>query len=247
MKRIALSLMIVLFAAGTCFGATEITAASDPWPPFTNPDTPEQGLSLEVARSAFETQGYTIAMNFVPWARAENGVREGTYDILTNMWMTESRKQDFLFSEPYAENQIKFIKRKGEPFVYTGLESLKGLTVGVVRGYGYGDDFWNAPDFEREEANDLVTNVKKVVAGRVDLTLEDEIVARYILSQKAPELLEQIEFTQGSLSSNKLYVTAGLKHPKHQELVEAFNKGLEEIKANGTYNAIFAKYGITIK
>ena len=247
MKRIALSFMMILFVAGTCFGATEITAASDPWPPFTNPDTPEQGLSLELARSALETQGYTIAMNFVPWARAENGVREGTYDILTNMWMTESRKQDFLFSEPYAENKIKFIKRKEEPFEYTGFESLKGLTVGVVRGYGYGDDFWNAAEFQREEANDLVTNVKKLVAGRIDLTLEDEIVARYILSQKAPELLEQIEFTEGSLSSNKLYVTSGFKNPKHQELVEAFNKGLEEIKANGTYHAIFAKYGITIK
>ncbi len=70
-------------------------------------------------------------------------------------------------------------------------------------------------------------------------------MARYILSENAPELLDQIEFTQGSLSSNKLYVTSGLKNPKHQELIQAFNKGLEEIKANGTYNAIFAKYGIT--
>ncbi len=245
MKRIALSLMVIFLFGGTCFAATDITAASDPWPPFTNPDTPEQGLSLEIARAALGTQGYTITMNFVPWARAEEGVRQGNYDILTNMWMTESRKKDFLFSEPYAENQIKFIKRKGDPFEYENLESLKGLSVGVIRGYGYGDDFWSAPDFRREETGDLVTNVKKLVAGRIDLTLEDEIVARYILSQKAPELLEQIEFTEGSLSSNKLYVASGFKNASHKELIEAFNKGLAEIKADGTYDAIFAKYGIS--
>jgi len=245
MKRIIVSFMILLLTAGVCCAATEITAASDPWPPFTNPDTPEQGLSLEITRAAFETQNYAVTMNFVPWARAEDGVRQGNYDIQTNMWMTDSRKEDFLFSEPYAENQIKFIKRKGDPFEYTDFGSLQGLSLGVVRGYGYGDDFWNASEFSRQEANDLVTNVKKLVAGRIDLTLEDEIVARYILSEKAPELLDQIEFTQGSLSSNKLYVTSGLKNPKHQELIQAFNKGLEEIKANGTYHAIFAKYGMT--
>jgi len=158
--------------------------------------------------------------------------------------MTENRKKDFFFSEPYGENQIKFIKRKGDSFEFENLESLEGLSVGVIRGYGYGDDFWNAPGFKREETTDFVANVKKLVAGRIDLTLEDEIVARYILSQKAPELLDQIEFTQGSLSSNKLYIAWGFKNPKHEELIQAFNKGLEEIRGNGTYDSIFARYGL---
>jgi len=47
--------------------------------------------------------------------------------------MTENRKKDFFFSEPYGENQIKFIKRKGNSFEF---ENLEGLSAGSIRDYG---------------------------------------------------------------------------------------------------------------
>ena len=55
-----------------------ITAAMDPWPPFIDPQHPKEGLGLEVIRAAYKTQGYTVRMEYVPWARAEAGVVDGT-------------------------------------------------------------------------------------------------------------------------------------------------------------------------
>jgi polar amino acid transport system substrate-binding protein len=145
-----------------------------------------------------------------------------------------------MFSEPYLNNSIKFIKKKGSTFDYSGLESLTGKSVGIVRECGYGDDFLSAKNFKRPEAKNLISNIRKLIAGRIDLTLEDEIVAKTIIAKEQPDLLDKIEFSNTDYSTNALYVTSGLANAKHKELIEAFNKGLAEIKKNGAYDTILS-------
>jgi polar amino acid transport system substrate-binding protein len=66
------------------------------------------------------------------------------------------------------------------------------------------------------------------------------IVARVVIAQEDPNLLNEIRFTNNSLSSNPLHVTSGKKNPRHKEIIKAFNMGLADIKANGTYAKIMA-------
>ncbi|WP_320172780.1 transporter substrate-binding domain-containing protein [Maridesulfovibrio sp.] len=246
MKKFAVLLFIMTMLLSTTAhaGPKVITAAADPWLPFINPDSASQGLSIEICQAAFKTQGYEVKLDVVPWVRAEEGVKNGEYDILPNTWMTDKRKAYLAYSDPYASNQVKFIKRKGETFEYTGLPSLAGKVVGIVRGYGYSSEFMNDPAFEREPATEFMTNIKKLVTGRIDLALEDELVAKATIKKTDSSLLPKIEFTKNALSSNDLHVTCGLSNPRHKEIISAFNKGLSEIKANGTYKEIMAKYGI---
>ncbi len=241
MNRIFIFLTVLLLSLPTF--AEKIIAVGDPWPPFIDPDSPSQGIILEIARAAYKTQNYEIEMKFVPWARAIEGVKEADYDVLLGTWYTKERTEFLLYSDSYLENKIKFIKRKGDNFEFNGLDSLTGKNVGVVRGYGYGDAFLSATNFNRPEGKNLMTSIKKLVAERVDLTLEDEIVARAMLKKQAPELLDQVEFTKNALSTNPLHVTSGLKNSRHKKIIDAFNKGLKEIKNNGTLDTILNKYG----
>lgn len=247
MKRAFLVLLMLLSSVVHCMGeAKVIVAAADPWPPFIDPEHPKGGLSLEIVRASFATQGYEVKMEIVPWARAEDGVKSGSYDILPNTWLTEKRKSYLLYSEPYAANEVKFVKKAADPFEFNGMASLSGKTVGTVRGYGYGDEFLNATSFKREEAANIMANVKKLVHSdrRIDLTLEDEIVARATIKKEDPGLLSQVAFTKNALSKNSLYVTTGLANPRHKEIIDAFNKGLAAIKASGEYAAILKGYGV---
>ncbi|WP_432737758.1 substrate-binding periplasmic protein [Maridesulfovibrio sp. FT414] len=240
---ITLSCVLAILISSVAYAET-ITAAADPWVPFINPDSPTQGLSMEIVTAAFKTQGYDVKLEIVPWVRAENGVKEGSYDILPNTWMTDKRKAYLKYSAPYATNQIKFIKRKGDSFEYNGLSSLAGKTVGIVSGYGYSSDFMNDSGFVREPTTELITNIKKLIAERIDLAISDEIVAKATISQSNSAFLDKIEFTKNAMSQNDLHVTCGLANPRHSEIIDAFNKGLEAIKADGTYQQIMAKYGI---
>ncbi len=221
-----------------------LTAAADPWPPFIDPDNPTQGFSMEIIRAALKTQGYKVEMEFVPWARAENGVVHGEYDILPPTWRIDEREKVLLFSDPYAYNEVKFLKRKGDPFEYTGMESLTDKTVGTIRGYGYGDAFLSATNFTRDETGDLLQNIQKLLAGRIDLTLEDEIVAITRISAYDEALLQHLEFSENSIQRHGLHIAVGLKNPRHEEIVNAFNTGLAAIKADGTYARIKKNYGM---
>lgn len=239
--RLMAACLVLLVTASQ---AMTITAAGDPYPPYGDPKNPDGGLGMEIIRAAYKTQGHEVSMEYVPWARAETGVKNGTYDIVPFTWRTDARAKVLMFSTAFAVGNVRFIKRKGDPFEFHGLDSLKGKQVGTVLGYGYGDAFIQSTAFVRENGKDLMTNIKKLLRNRVDLTLEDEIVARAAIGTEDPQALEQIEFVKTPLAVNPLYVTAGLQNPRAQEIIGAFNKGLEIIKANGTYDRIFRKYGM---
>lgn len=240
----------VLFVATLCWpliaGAQERTliAAADPYPPYVDPQVPGQGLAMEIVRAAYKTQGYTVKLEMMPWVRAEKGVSEGRYDILVDVWRTEARAKELLFSTAYAVSKVKFIKRKENPFEFTGLDSLSGKRIGVIRGYGYSDAFNAATTFTREEVPSMEHNINKLLLKRIDLTLEDEITAKGLIRKMGPKVEEQLDFTANALANNPLYVAAGLKHPRNKDIIEAFNRGLLAIKADGSFLAIEKRYGL---
>ena len=221
-----------------------ITSVADPWPPFIDPDSPTMGMSLEIVSAAFAVEGYEVKHEIMPWARALEGVKEGIYDIVPNLWYTDERAEYMLYGDAYAVNEVKFIKLKGDTFEYDGLASLKGKTVGIARGYGYGDDFYASTDFTRDESDGLMQNIGKLMEGRVDLTLEDKIVASATIKNEDETILDKIEFTEGGMGASNLHIGSGLANPRSKELIDAYNRGLKVIKENGVYEEILNKYGI---
>ncbi|ASP40649.1 amino acid ABC transporter substrate-binding protein [Bacterioplanes sanyensis] len=240
MRMLILITSLILWSCNSL--AETVTAAQDPWPPFVQEGNPP-GISVEVVQEAMKTQGYTVDMKLTPWARAIEDVKNGNVDFLIGTWFTQERSAYLRYSDHYAINQVKFITKADSSFEYTGMDSLAGKSVGIVRGYGYGDEFLTAGHFARPEANNLVLNLRKLMAGRIDMTLEDEIVARSQMTGAGLDV-SQFRFTSNSLSENKLHVTSGLANARSEELINAFNKGLAAIKANGTFDAIMKKYGI---
>lgn len=249
MKKLFMFLLVfsLLYVPSLSSQQKMIHAVSEAWPPFVDPSKPREGLSIEIVKAAYKTQGYAMKLEYLPWARAEEGVKDGRYDILPNTWHTEKRTKYLYYSEKYASNMVKFIAVKKDNFQYKNLSSLNGKVIGTIRSYGYGDAFLSATTFKRDEVGDFMLNIKKLIAGRVHLTLEDEIVARVIIANKDTRLLDKIRFVDNPLSTNHLYVTCGLKNPRHEELIDAFNRGLAELKRNGKYEKIMEKYGIDME
>ena len=221
-----------------------VTAAAGQWVPYVDEQDATGGLSLAILRAALSTQGYTVQMEYIPWARAELGVISGKYDILPDTWYSEERNGFMYFSDPYFTNTVKFIKRRGDRFEYEGLESLRGKNVGVIKRFIYDEEFQASSFFSKDSSSDLITNIRKLLVNRIDLTLDDELVAREVILRADPDLLEKIEFTENALSVKPLYVAAGRDNPKGLELITAFNTGLALIRENGTYWSILDRYGI---
>ncbi len=211
------------------------------WPPFIARDAEKEGLATEIVRQAFKTQGYEFKMKWLPWSRALKGLSELKYDIIPGAWYSEERTKEFFYSEPYLSNRIVFIKRVDDPFEYNGLESLSGKTIGVIKEYGYLESFMTADNFTRRESRRLYINLLRLTRNKIDLAIEDEIVARLIVREQAPSLADAITYTKNALSVNDLHVIISRNHPKGKEIIESFNRGLATIKENGTYDGILAE------
>ncbi len=236
-------ILITLFFGVSLFAADKtVIAVADPWPPYIDFKSPKGGFCMEIVKAAYKTQGYQVEIQNVPWVRAVKMVTAGEADIIPNKWFSAEETKSFLFSNDYASCEVKVVKKKGDKFEYNGIKSLTGKKIGVIRGSNYGDEFNNSKDLEKFELTSMVQNVKLIIAGRIDFTLEDEIGLIETLKREEPSYLNQIEFAKNSFSKNKLYVAAGLNNPKAKELIDVFNKGLSEIKNNGTYSRIRQRY-----
>ena len=222
----------------------QLIAGQNDWPPFFSKARTDQGIAIALVREIFAKSGYQVEFNDTPWSRAIATVKSGQMDILPGVWDNAERKQYLVYSEPYLYNRIVFIKRKGDDFEFQGLASLQGKRVGVIQDYNYGDEFLRSNLFRRDPALALVNNIKKLLSERIDLTLEDEIVAKQDLLLKAPDLLPLIEFTESSLREVGLHIACGKVHPNCPLLIQQFNAGLKAMQEDGSLAKFLRDQGI---
>ncbi|MCL9780276.1 transporter substrate-binding domain-containing protein [Vibrio sp. S4M6] len=234
--------LVLSFGLLPTLHASVVTAVSDPWPPFITLDPNRPGIAVEIVDEALKTQGSVLDMTVVPWARALLMVRHGNADLLLPAWYTAGRSEYLLFSEPYLTNEVVIVKRATDDFEFSGLESLSGKTVGVVRGYNYGESFDKADNFDKAEVNDLVTNLKKLMRDRIDLTIGDKLailatIEKYGLNR------DNYQFSGLPVSYKTLHIASSKANPSSTALIQIFNRGLVEIKSNGTFIEVLTKYG----
>jgi polar amino acid transport system substrate-binding protein len=210
-------------------------AALPDYAPYSDQTLPAVGFSNDIVAQAMEKTGHKVKIVIVPWARGLAGTIDGTYDILPSAWYSAERAKVLFYSDPYVINRLVFVKAKGSTFNYTKLEDLAGKSVGTVIGYSYNSEFLNSPIFKRDPAESVLINLRKVAAGRIDLTLDDELTLKYLIRTKVPELTSKLELTSGALSEQNLYVTFSKKRSDAVQLVADFNKGLAEMKSDGSY------------
>jgi polar amino acid transport system substrate-binding protein len=202
------------------------------------------GLATDLVRTALQRAGYDTAYEQVPWARAVLGVGEGRYDVLVNAWFTEERTKLGQFSAEYLLNRVRFIKRSRSSVEYRDLFQLYGRPVAVVRGYTYSPEFDNDEMLEKVPVNNFSMALRMVFAGRVDLAVEDEFVARYYLSLESRTVRDALEFMPKSLAENSLHILVSLKNPHHKEIVANFNREIAAMKADGSYDELFKLHGL---
>lgn len=218
--------------------------AADRWPPYADRQLPGNGVAVHLVQAALKRAGYASEYIEVPWPRVLHGVANGEYDLVADAWYTPERESFGVYSEPYLVNRVRLIKRQGSPIAYGKLADLYPYRIAMVRGYAYSESFDNDPKLQRVPVFSFVNAALMLQAGRVDLTLEDEITARVHFNGDLAELKGQLEFLPVPLAENGLHILVGLHHPHHAEIVAAFNKAIREMREDGSYDALLREHGL---
>jgi polar amino acid transport system substrate-binding protein len=239
----AMGLLGLLLVAHASAGE-KLRLVADSWPPFTDVNLANGGLATDIVSTALKRAGYSTEFEQVPWARAMLGLGEGRYDVLINAWFNHERTLIGEFSNEYLLNRVRFLKRKDNSITFDSLKDLHPYPVAVVRGYAYSNAFDNDPDLQKVPVHSFSMAVRMLAAGRVDLTAEDEYVARYNLNLESQSVRDSVEFLPKSLSENSLHILVSLKNPDHSKIVANFDREIAAMKADGSYDKLFRQHGL---
>lgn len=220
-----------------------VVGLDDNFPPMGFKDEKNEivGFDIDLAKEAAKRLNREVEFKGIDWASKEAELKSGRVDILWNgLDITEKRKENMLFSEPYMDNkQIIFVK-KGTAGI-TDEKSLAGKVVGT-QSAGTAEEYMDNSEFFKKEVkevkkySDYVSAFMDLENGRIDAVVGDEITGRYYMS-KHPETIEAVDTAVGEVS------TFGIGFAKeNQALRDDVQKVLNEMKADGTIAKISEKW-----
>ena len=153
--------------------------------------------------------------------------------------ITDERKESgWIFSDGYYDaNQSMAVAESSD---IAGFADLSGKTVAVKTGSmsaDYAESLKDEYGFSITYFEDSPTMYQAVVGGQVDAVFDDTP----IMASNIKDTGLAMKLVDGTGNEPASYGFA-IFNADNQELVDMFNAGLANIKANGTYDEIVAKY-----
>ena len=251
MRKILLIFVVLftLLAAGVALGQDwkKVRIGTEgAYPPFNFVDNKGrlQGFDIDIAKALCDVMGVECTFVMQDWDGIIPGLLAKKYDcIIASMSITEERKKKVDFTEKYYMTPAKFVAKKGAGFEISKM-GLKGKAVGVQRATV-------TENFLRDKFGDTV-KVRSyatldeakmdLLSGRVDLIIADSVVLKGgFLDTDAGK---DYAFVGPGFSEKKWFGEGiGIAIRKGEDdLREKFNKAINEIRQNGTYQKINGKY-----
>ncbi len=236
---ISLAIFIALPTEST---ARNISMLTVEWAPHYGSSLPENGLTTALVKAAFKAAGHTSEVDFVPWIRALKDVREGNADVVMGAYHNKKREIDYYFSEAIYFLDTGLIARPGlNKNSYSSLRDLSPYTIGVSRGWANSEEFDAADYLNKEVATNPTLNIRKLFRGRIDMAVMNFDLFRYE-AKKEGFCIANVEFMDPPLETHGLYIMASRKISDYQTVIEDFNRGLDEIRKNGSFQRIVNRF-----
>ena len=216
------------------------------YPPFsyTTADGKLEGFDIDIAKALVKAMGAEIKLVPQDWDGIIPALLARKYDaIIASMSITEERKKKVAFSKKYYNTPAKFVTKKGTVKEFTK-DTLKGKTVGVQRATTHDsyltDNYGKDVKIKRYASQDDA--YLDMAAGRLDFLLADSVALSDGFLKK-PEG-KDFEFVGPDMTDERWFGEGvGVAcRKKDKDLVELFNKAIDQIRADGTYKKIQDKY-----
>lgn len=207
---------------------------------FQDADGKIVGIDMDILAAVAEDQGFTYDLQYVGWDAAIAACQAGQADgMIAGASITEERKNSgWTFSDGYYDATQGMAVAKGSDI--KGFEDVKGKKVAVKNGTmsnQYAESIKDQYGFEVVTFATSPDMYQAVIGGQVDACMDDTPILKYNI--KTGEL--DMQFVEGTENEPAQYGFAIFDTDK-QELVDLFNAGLKNIRENGKYDEIIAKY-----
>ena len=220
--------------------ATEAT-----YPPFeyTDESGKIKGFDIDIAQALCQQMKVECTFSNQSFNSLVPSLKIGKFDaVIASLGVTSERLKQVDFTNAYYEPSAVFVAALNKHYT---LNDIDGKSVGAQEGstfLKYLQDKYGNKITVKSYAS-VQDAFLDLVAGRVDLVLADTPIATTWIKQ--PANIKQFAIIGKPIADHEYFgVGYGIAVRKNNpELLNAFNKALADIKANGIYQKIRKQYG----
>jgi polar amino acid transport system substrate-binding protein len=241
----AAALAIVAGAASAKDWKTVRIAMDATYPPFESLDPSGQivGFDKDIADALCERMKVTCEFSNQAWDGIIPGLLANKYDaILSSMSITEERKQQVDFTQKYYNTPPAIAVPKDSQLKGTTPEDLAGITIGAQTSTTHANYAQEKfPDAELKIYPSPDEYKLDLQNGRLDAAIDDVVVLDEWVKSEAGACCRIL----GVLTPDPVINGEGAGVAVRKEdtdLKDMFNKAIDEIRADGTYQKINDKY-----
>jgi L-cystine transport system substrate-binding protein len=193
------------------------------------------GFDVEIAQAIAAKLGVKAEFVEGQWDGLIAGLDANRYDsVINEVGITDARKAKYDFSNPYIASKAVLIVR-GDNTAIKSFDDLKGKKAAQSLTSNFGA-LATKSGAELVGVDGFDQSVALLIDGRADATINDSLSFLDFKKHK-PDANVKIVASQDNADYSGVIVRKG-----QPELVDAINKALDEIKADGTYQKISDKY-----
>lgn len=186
------------------------------------------GFDVEIANEVAKRLGVKAEFVETKWDGMFAGLDAKRFDMIANeVGIRPDRQEKYDFSNAYITSRAVLVVAKDNNSI-TKFEDLKGKKAAQSLTSNYAD-------IAKTNGADIVTSdsfnqaIDLLLSKRADATINDSISFYDLLKQK-PDAAVKIAAEQSNASSSGI-----MFRKENKELVDAVNKALADMKADGTY------------
>lgn len=216
-----------------------VVAGDENFPPYEFVDIIDgaevyRGFNVDILKAVALSTGYEIQFRPMPWTDALKALDRGEVHAVEGMKYNSERDKIFDFSEAYMINSLAIFVLKDMQAI-ASVEDLTGRKVAVQKDAIAYQRLKSQPielviTTNQEEALDLL------VSGKVEAAFGNNLTGQYILQRT--KKYQYVKMVGGTSDSEGYCVAVRNGDP----ILAVFNKGLKDIKQNGTYDKIYKKW-----
>ncbi len=244
MKKFIVTLvMATLLLPGNVLAAEKIKlAALGDFPPFQYREKSQMtGIDVDMAREVCKRLGIEPEFKVVPWKRALKIAKKGDVTgILTALHKEERTKFLYYTTEAIHTQKNVIMARKGSGLKVSSLDDLKSKTVGVVRGFSYGQEFDNYQGLKKRVCNNQEDLMRIMNMGRIDVAPGPE--KPFLFNSRRFGLQDRFEVVYVITEHPAYTVFSKAIGEKGRVLAEKFDNILKQMKKEGIEQQIIDKY-----
>lgn len=246
-------IIICLLIFSTNSYSTELNCATNDFPPFGfNKSVVDKkgkevktftGIETELFYQICKELNIKCKLEELPWKRMIENMKSGAIDCMFAAFDTEERREFMTYTTVpfHVSNLVFFINSKNKKFKFNSYDDLKGLVIGLTRGFATTPEFdQHVKDglFKVKELNGFDQALKMVSVNRIDATIINKEVGLALLKK---EKIKNISIYKNPLLSNPAYLTF-TKKKDFKDLPSKVSDKIFYLLKEGSYQKIYKKF-----